>query len=123
MDAIKEKTEAFMDYLESIVKPDGKMSRFDDIINAVLEETDGITLDAIKAPNRSRTYSIPRQLIMYLELEYGYPSTRVGEALQRTHATVLYGRKCVIIWQKNPSSYRREFDLYKRVKERLNKQL
>ena len=99
------------------------MSRFDEIIDAVLEETDGITFDAIKAPNRSRTYSIPRQLIMYLELEYGYSSTYVGEALQRTHATVLYAHRAVVFWQDYPLSYEREIDLFNRVKERLNQQL
>ena len=96
------------------------MGRIDEIVSAVLEETEGITFDGIKTYNRSHEYSIPRQLIMYLLVEQGYSSTEIAKVMHRTHVTVLYGHNAVVTWLEYPSCYKRGYEFYKRVKNKLD---
>ena len=90
------------------------------IVATVLSESGGLTFDDIKAENRCRSHSIPRQLIMYFCIEYRYSSTEVGKALSRSHATVLYGHRAVETWIEYPLSHKREMDVFNRVLTKLN---
>lgn len=78
------------------------MSRTDEVIDDVAHQF-GISRRAILGKCRRRRYAYPRAVVCYiLHVHYGVSSKKVGKALNRNHATVLYHCKAVKDWLRMP---------------------
>lgn len=63
-----------------------------DILAKVVEMY-GFSADLIRSGSHSRAIAWPRQHFMFLAIEGGYSTPRIGKFLGRDHSTVIYGAR------------------------------
>lgn len=61
-----------------------------DIIERV-SFSNGLTVDEITGPAKQRRFVQPRQAVMSLAAQAGFPLAMIGRALNRDHTTVMHG--------------------------------